>query len=173
MQSDHDQAHKKLGRGFWIIAWVCVLILFIMFFDDKLEQQYNPNQTVEHRNDGGVSTVVLKRNRAGHYVTNGFINGHEVTFLLATGATNVAIPQQVADKIRLERGMRHDIHTANGVSYGFRTQIDQLSIGAINLNQVSASIVPNFPGDEILLGMSALKRVEFTQRGDTLTLKSY
>jgi len=173
MQSDHDQAQRKLGKGFWIGAWICVLILLVMFFDDKLQQQYNPNQNVDYQNEGGVATVVLKRNRAGHYLTGGFINGQPVTFLLDTGATHVAIPQQVADKIGLERGSRHDVNTANGLSFGYRTQIDSLEIGAINLTQVSASIVPNFSGEEILLGMSALKQVEFTQRGSTLTIKYY
>jgi predicted flap endonuclease-1-like 5' DNA nuclease len=37
-------------------------------------------------------SVVLRRNRMGHYVARGSINGAPVTFLLDTGATAVALP---------------------------------------------------------------------------------
>jgi aspartyl protease family protein len=55
----------------------------------------------------------------------------------------------------------------------FDTQLDQLSIGDITLKNVNASINPSMDMGEILLGMSALKEIEFTQRGDQLTLKQY
>lgn len=173
MQTDNDQAQRKIGRGFWLAAWICVLVLLVTFFDDKLAKQYNPNAEVDYNNQDGIAIVELKRNRYGHYVANGYINGKEVTFMVDTGATNVAIPESVANYIGLERGQRHESHTANGISYGFHTRLNTLSIGAIELNDVNASIMPNFPGNEILLGMSALKQVEFTQRGNTLTLKKY
>jgi aspartyl protease family protein len=41
------------------------------------------------------------------------------------------------------------------------------------LQQVRASINPNMQGNEVLLGMSFLKHLEFTQRGDSLTLRQY
>jgi aspartyl protease family protein len=44
-------------------------------------------------------------------------------------------------------------------------------IGDIKLTNVSAHINPSMDFDEILLGMSALKQIEFTQRGDTLILR--
>jgi len=45
-----------------------------------------------------------------------------------------------------------------------------LQIGDIVLDNVKASIIPTMQGEEILLGMSALKQVEFRQKGDFLTL---
>jgi aspartyl protease family protein len=41
------------------------------------------------------------------------------------------------------------------------------------LHDLPASINPNVNDDIILLGMSFLKHIEFTQRGDTLILKQY
>jgi len=39
------------------------------------------------------------------------------------------------------------------------------------LHDVSAAVVPGMLGEQILLGMSALKQLEFTQRGQTLTIR--
>jgi aspartyl protease family protein len=36
---------------------------------------------------------------------------------------------------------------------------------------VQASVLPNMPGEEVLLGMSYLKRFELIQRDNTLTLR--
>jgi len=44
-------------------------------------------------------------------------------------------------------------------------------IGAIVLRGVRASINPAMQGNTVLLGMSALQHIEFTQRGDSLTLR--
>ena len=51
--------------------------------------------------------------------------------------------------------------------------LDSVMIGPIEIKNVRASINPGLRGKEILLGMSVLKRVEFTQRGDTLILRPF
>uniref|UniRef100_UPI00404847FD retroviral-like aspartic protease family protein n=1 Tax=Rheinheimera sp. TaxID=1869214 RepID=UPI00404847FD len=48
--------------------------------------------------------------------------------------------------------------------------MDRLQLGDIVLTNIPASIVPNLGGTEILLGMSALKQLEFHQQGNQLTL---
>ena len=63
------------------------------------------------------------------------------------------------------------ISTANGTARGWRTAIDSLQLGDIQLHQVAAIIVPNMDGEHVLLGMSALKKLEFTQRDGTLVLR--
>ena len=46
-------------------------------------------------------------------------------------------------------------------------------VGDIELRNVQAGIAPGLLMDEILLGMSFLKHIDFTQRGDTLILRQY
>jgi aspartyl protease family protein len=65
------------------------------------------------------------------------------------------------------------VHTANGQVTVIKTLIKELRIGSIVLYDVAANINPGMKSDEILLGMSALKRVEFSQRGKELTLREY
>jgi len=92
-----------------------------------------------------------------------------VVFLLDTGATFVAVPQQLASQLQLKKGHAISISTANGRSKGYITRLKTLSIGQIQLYNIKAIITPNL--EEILLGMSALKQLEFTQRANELTIR--
>jgi len=116
-------------------------------------------------------TVILKRNRYGHYVTQGEINNHSVTFLLDTGASDISIPDKIARELNLNYGQEQRYQTANGIIIGNLTTLRSVSIGNIKLQNVRASINPKMDNDEILLGMSFLKYIEFTQHGDTLILR--
>ena len=169
-QKDPD---AKMGTGMWMIALVFLLILLTMFFGDVLEKQKNPNQSPTSYRNGDVIEVVLKRNKFGHYVTSGTINDYPVVFMLDTGATGVSIPQEIATIIGLEKGMEYQTYTANGIGKGYRTEVDSLSFGDIKVENLDAGIAPNMPGGQVLLGMSVLKKLEFTQKGDQLIIRQY
>lgn len=167
-----DDSTKKLGQIFIWLAWLVAIILLAYLFQHYLNGQQNPNSRPELRlSASGQAEVVLQQNRQGHYVTNGRINEQTVTFLLDTGATQVSIPANVAERLNLPSLGRYQVQTANGAVMVYKTQLDQLSIGNIILYNVAANINPAMRGDEILLGMSALKRVEFRQTGDQLILR--
>ena len=100
-----------------------------------------------------------------------FINGQAVQFMLDTGATDVAIPSAVAERLGLARGVPVTVSTANGRSEGYRTRLDSVRLGAIELRDVRALVAPGLDGEQVLLGMSALKKLEFTQRGGTMLLR--
>jgi aspartyl protease family protein len=63
--------------------------------------------------------------------------------------------------------------TANGYVETRLTTIDELGLGPFIARQVQANLNPGMNhGDTILLGMNVLKRLEFTQSGDTLILRA-
>lgn len=161
-----------MGRHMMLVAWVIALGLLAIFFSGILERQHNPNQRVESSvTAAGVREVVLERNRHGHYVSNGFINGQPVVFLLDTGATVVSVPQRVAQRLSLRAGAPSYANTANGMITTYSTRLDSVSIGDISLNNVAAHINPHISANEVLLGMSFLKKLELLQKGNTLTLR--
>ncbi|PCH96329.1 MAG: TIGR02281 family clan AA aspartic protease [Gammaproteobacteria bacterium] len=169
-----DDSTNKIAKIFVWLAWIIAIALLMFLFQEELDKQYNPNsQPQVSLNSAGLAEVVLKQNRQGHYVTQGRINESTVTFLLDTGATQVSIPAHIAEQLQLESFGSYPVQTANGMVTVYKTEIEQLSIGNIFLYNVAAHINPAMKSDAILLGMSALKKVEFSQKGKLLTLREY
>lgn len=159
------------GKYMMIAAWVLALALLTMFFNDRLEQQRNPNRQLNTIVEGEIPAVRLQRNRFGHYVATGMINGQPVEFLLDTGATDVSIPVAIADELGLERGRRVVYQTANGTITAWRTTLEEIQLGPLRVGPVAASINPGDSTGAVLLGMSFLRALDFSQQGNTLTLK--
>jgi aspartyl protease family protein len=172
MQPHDDE--RRIGKGMILGAWVLAIGLMTLFFQNILEERQNPNQNpVSIVGTDGSATVTLHQNRAGHYVASGQINGHPVTFLVDTGATNVAIPGEVARRLNLPRLGYSTSRTAAGDVRVTRTRLDQVRLGDIRIDNISASIINQMEGDQILLGMSFLRHLELTQRGGTLQLRAH
>jgi aspartyl protease family protein len=164
---------ERLGNKFTILAWIIVLGLMTYYFDRYLDKQNNPNQQVITTHSDKTREVILNRNRVGHYVATALINDQKVVAMLDTGATDVSIPEQIARKLHLDRGPSFQVSTANGNITVYATTIDKIQIGEIKLEGVRANINPHMQEDDVLLGMSFLKQLEFTQQGDQLTLRQY
>jgi aspartyl protease family protein len=161
----------KLGRLFSWISWLLVLGLLYWFFEGQISLQINPNQQLlSHTGNSGEKVTILKRNKAGHYVGTALFNGIAMEFMLDTGATVVAVSEQAAQKLGMPKGQRYQVSTANGTTVAYDSQLASLQLGDIVLTNIRASVTPGLHGTEILLGMSALKQLEFTQQQDELKL---
>ncbi|WP_445425560.1 retropepsin-like aspartic protease family protein [Alishewanella sp. HL-SH06] len=164
------EVSSAFGKFFTLITWLMLAGALFWFFQDYLSKQQNPNQQLQSSVSANEITTKLARNRAGHYLGVALINGKPIDFLLDTGATTVAISASAAAELGLPKGAEMRVATANGVTTAWRSEIAELKLGLITLHNVPASIVPNLAGSEILLGMSALKQLEFRQQGNELTL---
>ncbi|VAW50441.1 Aspartyl protease [hydrothermal vent metagenome] len=162
---------SRAGTGMTIVAWMAFFAMLFFMFEDVLLQRSNPNQNITTAVNGYQKEVVLQRNVYGHYISNGTINNYNVVFMLDTGATDIAIPESVANKIGLKKGQTVFVKTANGDAKAYRTRLDRVAIGDIAIDNLRATILTNITGDEILLGMNFLKHLEITQKGQLLTIK--
>lgn len=168
--SDSPDPSQYYGKGMLLGAWIFIILLFAFFF-----WQWNKKETAaqipEVRTLNDAKETILTRN--GHqYLAKGQINHIDVTFLLDTGATEIVIPQKLAKKLNLPRGIKSEAITAGGKIDVYGTRIEELVIGHIVLHNLYASINPHMNDDEVLLGMSALKRINFWQEDDKLILKT-
>ena len=154
-----------------VIAWIIFLIILFGVFDYLISQRNNPNQNIVTIINGVEKEIVLQRNSHGHYVANGTINSFDVVFLLDTGASDIAIPEALADEIGLIKGQAINVKTANGNTKAYRTRLESVALGDIILYDLNATILTNISGKEILLGMNFLKHLEITQKGKELTIK--
>lgn len=152
------------------VGVVLGMVILTLFFGGVEESHRNPNSDPTSLILSESIEVPLKRNRQGHYMLVGQINGEDVEFLLDTGATDVVVPERTARRLGLPYGNRGRAMTANGPITIYQTRIAELHLGQILLTNIDASINPSMDG-AILLGMSALGQIEFSQQADTLTLK--
>ena len=172
-QNQQQDKLQGIRRTMLLLAWVFALGFVTYLFQGMLDRFYNPNQQFESSlNSDGSKEVRLLRNRQGHYVATGKINGQTVTFLLDTGATHVAIPDRLARELGLSRLQQARSRTAAGVVPVWRTRLQSVQLGPIQMGDVAATIVPSMPDQvEVLLGMSFLQHLELLQRGNVLTLR--
>ncbi len=166
-----QDSSKGMGRGMLAIFWLLMVGLLTWVFGNWESDQINPNTTPGGSVNAQYREVILDSNRQHHYVATGKINGKTVTFLLDTGATDVVIPQQLANTLGLQRGSSQLAATANGNVRVYTTRLNHLQLGNIQLHDVKASINPGMRGDGVLLGMSALKSIDFSQRNGQLILR--
>lgn len=171
-----DQGHKGIGRGMTFAAWIGLLVVLTLFFQDQLHFLENPNQSpkTQLNEEAGFREVVLNRNAQGHYVVTGKINGRTVQMLVDTGATDVALSWDIAASLDLDLREGGFSKTANGTVAVWRTLLQNVSIGGIELNDVRAVVLPKGAmSEQVLLGMSFLKKLELVQKDGQLTLRQY
>ncbi len=169
--SDNDFS-RSAGKWMIVLAWIVVLGLMTFFFSKILDQKRNPNQNVStYVLEGGQKEVVLKSSAHGHYIATGKINQQKVVFLVDTGASFVSVPEKVAIKVGLKKGAPITASTANGNVTVYATILESISVGDIVLNDVKADINPHMKGEEILLGMSFLRKLSVTHEDGTLTIR--
>lgn len=166
-----QQPGQRFGKGMFYLATLAFLGLMTFFFDGVLEKRENPNAKPASYERGDVREVVLRQSRNGHYTVTGSINGNTVFFLVDTGATAVAVPLQVADRLGLEKGPVQYLETANGRIKAWMTRLQTVRVGNIELHDVQAVINPGMGDQAALLGMSFLKKVEMAQSGGEMILR--
>lgn len=168
-----DHSTKQLGTAFIWGGWIIFFVVLALVFQRYLDGEYNPNRQLETRQTDSYEEIVLKRNRQGHYLLDGEINGNRVTFLVDTGATTTSLPLSWAKPLGLKIGPRFQVSTANGISDAYLTTIPSLRLGDIEFRNVKASLNPGLDDDQALLGMNVIKQMDLLQRGDLMVLRKY
>lgn len=116
-------------------------------------------------------SVTLAADRAGHFVTDGQVNGGTVRFLVDTGATAIALPATDARRLGIDyrKGRPGMTQTAAGPVPIYVVRLDTVRVGGIELQAVDAIVIEQ--GLSVaLLGMTFLNRVEMKRDGHTMTL---
>lgn len=166
---DELRARRKQGWLFMLFGWALAFFMVTAFYHGVLKAQRNPNNlSVMSMQDG---ELVLEKNRGGHYMVEGTINGRVVTFLVDTGASRVALSERLANEIGLEKKTPGTVETAAGTTPAWSTDIAELQIGFIRFDGLRGVIIPGLDDDMVLLGMNALGSLEIVQSGDTLALR--
>src|SRR5436305_10158455 len=142
-----------------ILAWVAIFAAgFVLFtFRDNL------GWVAQRLKAEAVGTPVTQGREAripmaidGHFWVDARLNGHDVKFLVDSGATTTTIDRETARAAGVEISSRRDqiVRTGNGVIQVASGRADELTIGGITRNDVALEIADN--DDLNVLGMNYL-----------------
>lgn len=160
---------QRGGIVMMLLFWVLLMAVGTWWIHGGLEEMMRPNAHIVNTLPAG-EPITLKRNRAGHFESPGRINGTAVTFLLDTGATYVAISADLANELGLEPGRSAWFNTANGRVEGTLTELNEVSLGGLKVQNVQGSISPGMERDTVLLGMSFLNLLSIEMQAGEMVL---
>ena len=149
-----------------LIALIWLGLAGVLFY--LMNTRVNPNTASTLAQSG---EVVLQRDLSGHYRAEAYINGVKTPVMVDTGATDVAISQALADKLGLHSINAVRTQTANGDTVSYMTRLKSVKLGGIVAHDVAATITPSL-GEEMLLGMSFLSRMDVRLYKGTMTIRA-
>tara|TARA_R110002051_G_scaffold61624_2_gene112873 strand:+ start:5800 stop:6378 length:579 start_codon:yes stop_codon:yes gene_type:complete len=147
--------------GIWVLIFMGAIAVIGMW--SEIENTLMPKQAMV-----GENTIVLPRERDGHYYLTLDVNGVPVDFVVDTGATQVVLTQQDAARIGIDVGALAYLgsaNTANGTVRTAAVRLDTVALGTIRDTRVRA-VVNDGQMDGSLLGMTYLSRF------DSITIKN-
>jgi aspartyl protease family protein len=118
-----------------------------------------------------ASRIVLTAGPGGHFISSGQINGASVRFLVDTGATEVSMSADEADRVGLQyrSGTPVVLYTANGTAQGYKIHLNSVRLGGVEVYNVEAIVTGNSM-PFVLLGNTFLAHFQLKQENDSLTL---
>lgn len=119
-----------------------------------------------------AASAVIYANAAGHFVTDGEINGRTTRFLVDTGATSVTLSAGDARRLGLDfqAGTKGLAQTANGTVPAWQVKLDTVRVGNITLHGIEAIVMDGEKLPVPLLGMSFLNRLDMKRERDAMML---
>jgi aspartyl protease family protein len=109
--------------------------------------------------DAGAATIA--KSPDGHYWADADIDGHDVRFLVDTGASAVSLTPGDAERLGFEPGSLvydYQVVTANGQTLAAKVKLDRISVAGAEVRNVDAYVIQQgLPTS--LLGMSYLGRL--------------
>ena len=118
-----------------------------------------------------VAQTVSLRARNGKFTADIVLNDRlTVGALVDLGATTTVICARMARSLGLPRGENSELRTVGRRLPAQQTRLASIRLGAIELDDVEALILGDRWCDEMLLGVSVLRRLRLTMENDTLIL---
>jgi aspartyl protease family protein len=155
----------------WWVGIFAVAILAAAFWPDVRPRLMSIVDPAGGHSDG--EQIIFRKGNDGHFYARLSINGRPTTFIVDTGASDLALTKvdAAAAGINMDTLVFDEIsQTANGLSRGARVRLTSVALSGREFRNVSASVM----GGDIdisLLGMSFLSRFgKLTIEGDRMIL---
>ncbi len=157
----------------WALIFAAMFVIFTFRADLKIV--WNRVATELRLSDGTQEDGTLKvaRDPNGHFSVLASVNGHDVRFMVDSGATttSMSLADARAAKVDIDAtGFPAVVETANGTAEMQRARLGQLRLGPIKRNDFPV-LVSDTLGETNLLGLNFLDTLKgWRVEGDTLIL---
>lgn len=119
-------------------------------------------------------SLVIPRSPDGHFYVPGEVNHVAVRFLVDTGASNVAISDEIARAAHLSGGQPVVLSTAGGERRGFMVRGVPVKAGPLARNDASVTVgLVSATPDAALLGQSFLRHFNVRIADNRMTLSTH
>ena len=113
--------------------------------------------------------MVVPRDARGHFRVDGRIDGRQLSFMVDTGASVIALTASDAARLGIHPAQREfvaPVKTANGTVRAAPTELDMVEVGDLVVRDVAALVLPDEALSENLLGLSFLSRLRRFEYSD-------
>jgi aspartyl protease family protein len=144
------------------LAWIGIFALAFLIFAfrgefSSLGQRLRAEATGSSIEDGATVRVPVAED--GHFYVNAKVNGHDVRFMVDSGASVTTISRNDAVAADMEIGSRRAIvNTANGPTSVSQSYADRLEVGSIERKDFPMDVSEQ--EDLNLLGMNFLRSLQ-------------
>lgn len=142
-------------------------------FGSRITANLFSGNPVSATNEDGRASVSIVRASSGHFEVEGDIGGHNVRFLVDTGASSIVLSAEDATDIGIDvskLSFVYPVSTANGMTTSATTRVARFKIGSIVRKNQFVMVAKPGNLDSSLLGMSFINTLwGFEIRGDRMT----
>ena len=114
-------------------------------------------------------SVVVPRDARGHFQVDGRVDGRQLSFMIDTGASVIALTASDAASLGIHPAQREfvaQVRTANGTVLAAPAQLDMVEVGDLVVRDVAALVLPDEALSGNLLGLSFLSRLRQFEYSD-------
>lgn len=107
--------------------------------------------------------VQIAPDARGHFLADFKVNGRRVAAMVDTGATYVVLNRSTARSLGIALNpadFKYKVDTANGTTHAASARLADVNIGRIHVENVEAAVLEDSAIDDVLIGMSFLKRLD-------------
>lgn len=116
-------------------------------------------------------SLTLNQGSDGHYLVDASVNDNNLSFVIDTGASLVALPSSLSFVNTLPCQDYAMMNTANGMTQVCTVTLAKLQFGSFLLENVTAVIMPHL--SQALLGMNVLQQFSMEQHNGALRLSKH
>lgn len=149
------------------LGWIGIFALIFLLVSFRPEMRLIWQRVSEELGFGSEPAIsgaplTLRKSDDGHFWITAQVNGHDVRFLVDSGATMTAMSAQAAREANVEPsglGVQTVIETANGIVEADRATIEDLQVGPLRMRDHHV-LISEALGETNLLGMNFLSELD-------------